>query len=204
MSLNTPQQISARGERLGESHLTALEHWRRGLIANARRVPHFDPSDGGDEARLLVLLETPGPGTAPMRFVSRDNPTGTARNLAMFLDDAGVSRAGMVLWNTVPWIVHEPGARNRAARRAEIAEGLQLLPGFLELLPQLSVILLAGRVAAQAVPVIARVRSEVAIVTIPHPSPTYVCTNPDVAQRIRDGMQKVATLLDSSSMNRSI
>ncbi|WP_179187110.1 uracil-DNA glycosylase family protein [Sphingomonas sp. TZW2008] len=120
-------------------------------------MPGFDPADGGATARLLLLLETPGPdpcpGRAPSdgapRIVSRDNATGTARNLVRFLGAAGIARGDTLLWNAVPWIVHAPGARNRALRRGEIVAGRASLPPLLALLRRLRVVVLAGRVAAR-------------------------------------------------------
>lgn len=165
---------------------------------DGRRVPHFDPKDGGAAARLLILLETPGPGGAGPRLVSRDNPTGTARNLARFLAEAGIARADTILWNAVPWIVHAPGARNRALRRGEIAEGLALLPPFLALLPRLAVAVLAGRVAGEAAPLVTRARPDVAVLRMPHPSPTIVCTSPRVPATIRAAVAEAAALLASA------
>ncbi len=173
----------------------ALLRWRAGLEAAGRRVPGFDPRDGGAMARLLILLETPGPGGAGPRLVSRDNPTGTARNLARFLGDAGIARGDTILWNCVPWIVHEPGARNRPLRRGEIAEGLALLPSFLALLPRLHAVILAGRVAREAASVVAATRPGAATLAMPHPSPTYVCTSPRVAEAIRATLAQAARLL---------
>lgn len=142
-----------------------------------------------------MLLETPGPRGEQVRIVSCDNPTGTARNLGKFLQEAGIARRDQLLWNTVPWIVHAPNARNRALRRDEIAEGLKLLPALLARLPALRVVLLAGRVASEALPVVTQLRPDVAVVTMPHPSPTYVCTSPQVAIRIRLAMAEVAAAL---------
>lgn len=173
---------------------TALERWRRSLAAAGRRVPGFDPADGGAAARLLILLETPGPdGPA---IVSRDNPTGTSRNLARFLAAAGIARADTILWNAVPWIVHEPGARNRPLRRAEIAAGLALLPPLLALLPRLAVVVLAGRVAGQAAPIVAQACPTARLLTMPHPSPTYVCTSPAVPAQIGATLAAAAALLE--------
>lgn len=172
-----------------------LEDWRERLVRPDRRVPLFDPRDGGAAARLLILLETPGPGGDGPRYVSRDNPTGTARNLTRFLAEAGIARADTILWNVVPWIVHAPDARNRVLRRGEIAEGLALLPGVLALLPRLSAVVLAGRVAAEARATVAHARPEVAILAMPHPSPTYVCTSPTVAERIRATLAEAARVL---------
>lgn len=177
-------------------HMVPLENWRN-TVAQGRPVPHFDPRDGGIDARLFILLETPGPGDAPVRFVSRDNPGGTQRNLARFLDGAGITRTDMLLWNCVPWIVHAPGARGRPLRRAEIREGLATLPGLLALLPRLTTVVLAGRVAREAAPVIAVARPNVALFTMPHPSPANVCTSPAVPAAIRDTLSAAAARLGS-------
>jgi uracil-DNA glycosylase len=193
--LDSVQAIDERVAGLTRPHVAHLEALRKIWSASGRRIPHFDPADGGDQARLLVLLETPGPGDAPVRFVSRDNPTGTARNLGRFLDEAQLAREDMVLWNAVPWIVHAPGARNRPLRRAEIAEGRAMLPTLLRHLPKLRAILLAGRVAGEAHEVVSRERPDVTVVTMPHPSPTYVCTSPEVASRIRAAMSEAAASL---------
>ena len=175
-----------------------LEQWRRSLVDSGRRMPLFDPRDGGAAARLLILLETPDPGGAEERAVSRDNPTGTARNLARFLSDAAIARHDTILWNTVPWIVHEPGARNRALRRGEIGEGLATRPGFLALLPRLRVVVLSGRVAREAAPIVAAQRPDLPVLTMPHPSPTIVCTSPAIAAAIRNTLAQAKTLLDAT------
>jgi hypothetical protein len=146
--LDDPALIAERRAALGAPHIAPLEIWREGLVGAGHTVPHFDPFDGGIDARLLLLLETPGPGPDRTRFVSRDNPSGTARNLRRYLEAAGIARMDIVQWNCVPWIVHAPGARNRALRRTEIAEGLATLPDLLAKLPGVRVCILAGRVAA--------------------------------------------------------
>lgn len=161
-------------------------------------MPLFDPRDGGAAARLLVLLETPGPGGAEERAVSRDNPTGTARNLSRFLSNAGIARGDTILWNAVPWIVHEPGARNRALRRGEIKEGLAALPAFLALLPQLRVVVLSGRVAREAASIVAAHRPAPMLLTMPHPSPTIVCTSPAIPAAIRATLTQARALLDAA------
>lgn len=186
--------VEQRLAMLANADMVALEHWRS-TIAQDRPTPYFDPRDGGIDARLLILLETPGPGDAPIRFVSRDNPGSTQRNLARFLDEAGIARADMLLWNCVPWIVHAPGARNRPLRRPEITDGLRTLPGLLALLPRLSTVVLAGRVARQAAPIVAGKRPDVAILDMPHPSPANVCTSPAVAAAIREAFSTAAARL---------
>lgn len=180
---------------MSADHLAPLERWRAATTTQERPLPRFDPADGGVGARLLLLLETPGPGASPLRVVSRDNPTGTGRNLTRYLDEAGIARADTVIWNAVPWIVHAPGARNRAVRIGEVRDGLAMLPPVLALLPELRVAVLAGRVAALAEPVIAAARPELAIVRVPHPSPTIMCTSPAIPARLREGLAEAARLV---------
>ena len=197
--LDDAAALSRRAAMLALAHVAALEPVRMPLLAAGRRVPHFDPLDGGADARLLLLLETPGPGLAPTRFVSRDNRTGTGANLRRFLGDAGIARADTVIWNVVPWIVHAPGARNRAVRRGEIAEGAALLPALLDRLPRLVAVVLAGAPAGAAEPVVRGARPEMPVLRMPHPSPTIVCTSPAVGAAIRATLAEAATLLSAPS-----
>lgn len=197
--LGTEAGRARRAALLSGPRFTALETFSRDLAARYGPTPHVDPLDGGGAARLLLLLETPGPGTEPLRFVSRDNRTGTARNIRRFTAAAGLDRTDTVIWNAVPWTIHAPGARNRAPNRAEIATGLAELPGFLALMPHLGVAVLSGRVAAGAEAVLRRRRPEVVVLRIPHPSPTYVCTRPSIAPGIVSVLGEAARLLGCSA-----
>ncbi len=160
-----------------------------------RPVPDADPADGGVHARLLLLLETPGPSHALTGLVSRDNPTPTAANLRRFLSGAGIAREDTLIWNAVPFVIHAPGARNRAPRRAEIREGLLFLPRLLALLPRLHAAVLAGRVAAQSEPVLRAACPGLPVLRMPHPSPTYVCTSPEIPRRIAATLEEAKALL---------
>lgn len=157
-------------------------------------VPDFDPAGGGAAARLLVLLETPGPRIGETGVVSIDNPSGTARNLRRFLAEAGIAQRDLVLWNAVPWVIHA-GGPNRAPRPAEMRAGLALLPPLLERLTGLRAVVLAGRIAAMAEPVLRAERPELPVLRMPHPSPTYVCTSPDIPRRIAATLRDAAGLL---------
>ena len=84
--LDDPDLIKRRRQSLADAHVAQLECWREGLLADGRPVPHFDPADGGVDARLLLLLETPGPGPERTRFVSRDNQDeNVGRDLVMIV-----------------------------------------------------------------------------------------------------------------------
>ncbi len=131
-------------------------------------VPDFDPLDGGIDARLLLLLEKPGPTVAPSGgsgFVSRDNPTETARAIRDGMAAAGAPRAGTVIWNTVPW-----WNGTMRVRVAEARDGAAALQTLLPLLPQLRCVVLAGAVARRfARPVCAQ--AGLGIFECVHPSP---------------------------------
>lgn len=187
--------VDAKIHALGAPHMLALERHRADLAALHGCVPHFDPDDGGEAARVLLLLETPGPRGGAIRFVSRDNPTGTAANIRRFTGEAGLARGDTVIWNAVPWVIHAPGARNRAPRRGEVAGGLAELPGFLALLPRLAAVVLAGRVAMEARATVAAIRPGLPVIAMPHPSPTIVCTDPAIPARIRAALGEAAALL---------
>lgn len=161
-------------------------------------MPDPDPADGGTRARLLLLLETPGPTIARTGFVSRDNPTGTASNLFRFLREAAISRAETLIWNTVPWVIHAEGALNRTPRRSEQRLAEPYLAPLLGILPHLAVVVLAGRIAGAAREPLRRLRPCLPIIAIPHPSPTFVCTSPSVRERILAGLCEAQAVLHSS------
>jgi uracil-DNA glycosylase len=193
-TLADPGAVAAR-HALAEAspHLATLRALAGRIRAEQDRpVPEADPLDGGVTARLLLLLETPGPATGRTAFVSRDNPTGTAANLFRFLGQAGIPRTDTLIWNAVPWVIHAAGARNRAPRTAEIRAARAYLPPLVDLMPDLAVVVLSGRVAQGLAPDLAASRPGLPVVAIPHPSPTYVCTSPVVPARIAAGLAEAA------------
>jgi len=196
--LADPLQLMARREALAVPHAAPLAAFAARLRhSTGRGVPDADPADGGVRARLLLLLETPGPAIGLTGFVSRDNPAPTARNLRRFLAAAGLARSETLIWNAVPFVIQVPGTGNRSPSRAEREAGLALLPALLELLPDLQVAVLAGRAAATAAPFLAAARPGLPVLRMPHPSPTYVCTSPAVPQRIAATLVEAAAILGS-------
>lgn len=133
--------MSTRGSRWLRSDRTApLEAWREWIAAGGRVVPHFDPLDGGVDSRVLILLETPGAGMTADDAVSRDNPTGTARNLLRFS----------------------------------------------------AAVVLSGRAAGEAEPIVRAERPGLRVIRMPHPSPTIVCTSPVIGERITAALREAA------------
>lgn len=194
-SLADPTTLRARVAMLEASRVAPLLPWIEGLRARLGEVPWPDPSDGGTEARLLLLLETPGPRIRSTGFVSTDNPDGTARNLRRFIAEADLDRRDLFIWNIVPWIIHPPGATNRAPTAAERATGLALVPDLLGRLPHLGAVVLLGRHAAAARPAIGAARPGLPLFEAPHPSPTHVCTSPAIVPRIVSALSAAAACL---------
>ncbi len=195
-SLADPAALDARRALLDGPHIAPLRALARRIAAErGAPVPDPDPLDGGVGARLLLLLETPGPSIGRTGLVSRDNATGTAANLFRFLGEAGLARADTLIWNAIPWVIHAPGALNRAPRRAEAVAATPYLAPLLALLPRLAVVVPAGRFAAQAAAPLADLRPDLPVIPVPHPSPTYVCTAPSVRARILAGLRAAASHL---------
>ena len=195
-SLADPAALAERRALVDAAHLRPIRALAR-RIAQERGapVPDPDPLDGGVNARLLLLLETPGPAIVRTGLVSQDNATGTAANLFRFLREAGIARADLLIWNAVPWVIHAQGALNRAPRRSEARAAAPYLAPLLGLLPNLACIVLAGRFAGEARAPLETLRPDLPVIAVPHPSPTYVCTSPSVRERILAGLRQAADIL---------
>jgi uracil-DNA glycosylase len=195
-SLADPAALAARRALADGPHVAPLRALARRIAAERDApVPDPDPLDGGVAARCLLLLETPGPMVLRTGFVTRDSANGTAANLFRFLAEAGIPRSETLIWNAVPWVIHAPGALNRAPRRSEARAAEPYLAPLLGLLPRLAVAILAGRFATGCGPALAALRPGLPVIAIPHPSPTYVCTSPEVPARIRRGLGEAAGIL---------
>ena len=197
--LSDPIALDNRRAMLAQPAMAPLRRFAADIRARHGPTPDFDPADGGVGARLLLVLETPGTSIGKTGFVSADNATGTAANLRRFLAAAEIGRREIAIWNAVPFVIHT-GGPNRAPRMAEIRCGLELLPPLLSLLPNLCCIVLSGRVAGMAEPVIRRLHAEMPVIRIPHPSPVYVCTSPEIRRRIGSGLQAAAATIATENL----
>ena len=159
-------------------HVRPLNRYAAMLRARHGDVPDFDPLDGGIAARLLVLLETPGPASVSTGTTSRDNPTGTARNLTRFLDGLPLSRWDTVIWNAVPWRLPRRGGKLGRPTRMDIETAAKDLPALLAILPRLQIVVLAGRVAQSLRTALDAARPDVTVIAMPHPSPTHLAASP--------------------------
>jgi uracil-DNA glycosylase len=195
---------AARLLQLGERHIAPLTEFvtqLRAEIEGVGDVPDFDPWDGGVDAECLFLLEAPGAKAVVSGFISRNNPDQTAKNFPELNQEAGVPRARTVTWNIVPWYIGTK-TRIRAARTDDIALGLPPFQRLLQLLPRLRIVVLIGRKAERARPLIERVRPDLNILVSPHPSPLFVNNAPGNRERILVILRKVAELLAFDSPAR--
>ena len=199
-ALADPEALAARRALIDSPHIAPIRALAARVAAErGAPVPAPDPLDGGVGARMLLLLETPGPAVLRTGFVTRDSANGTAANLFRFLAGAGPSRPHTIRCKGAPWLTPAAGPRTRAPRRAEVAAAAPYLAPLLDLLPRLAVAVLAGRFAGEAAPALAALRPDLPVIRVPHPSPTYVCTAPEVPERIRRGLAEAAAILDRTS-----
>ena len=167
-ALRDPALRQQRRALLALPHMAPLAAYVARLRRPGAEVPDFDPLDGGTEARVLFLLEKPGPQTASRTdredtgFISRDNNGETPKALRRFMLEAGLPRRDTVVWNVVPW-----WNGSIAVTAAERAAGLRELPHALALLPRLHTAVLVGRTAERARPILQGLR----ILESAHPSP---------------------------------
>lgn len=172
-AMRDPAVRAARLTALGEAHIAPLTDLvRRFRGRDANEYPYFDPADGGVQASILFLLEKPGPMTVPTGkglrqgsgFISRDNDDPTAEASFRFYRQAGIDRSQSVVWNVIPgWngTIKVTGS--------ELREGVGDLLALIGLLPKLETIVLVGRKAARAEPMI-RSLGDYAIFKSAHPS----------------------------------
>lgn len=154
-------------------HIAPLADYAASLRGPGREVPDFDPQDGGTRARVLFLFEKPGRMTSVARatpnrqgsgFISRDNEDPTAEAVHTFMRQADLPRERTVLWNVVPW-----WNGTRAITSDELLNGVAEVGRLVELLPELRAIMLVGRKAERARPLLAM--RPIPIFVSLHPSP---------------------------------
>jgi uracil-DNA glycosylase len=96
---------------------------------------------------MLFLFEKPGPMTDPeggSGFISRNNDDATAEAAFRFMLQAGIDRKDTVLWNVIPgW------NKTIQIEKGELEQGRSALKTLLTFLPNLRVVVLVGRKAAQ-------------------------------------------------------
>ncbi len=147
-----PVGLAARRNRIFDPHVEPLNRWVQSLrdrLPDGSEVPWFDPADGGARARLLWLGDEPVPAdlysTGGSGFVSLDGPSQRSQNSLRAARAAGLNRSLLVVWNAVPVNLRE--LRRASGDKSATVDAAPLLGELLGLLPDLQVVVLAGRTA---------------------------------------------------------
>ncbi|MDO3650915.1 uracil-DNA glycosylase [Nocardia mangyaensis] len=112
-------------------------------------VPYVDPDIGGIHARALVLLDNPSTKAEAARnggsgFLSLDNNDATARNCREAYLAHGIEWSSIVHWNVCPF---PTGRENGASLASERDRGARWTREFVEMCPNLEIVLCLGRAA---------------------------------------------------------
>ncbi len=199
-SLKSPGEQARRRALLGSApHMQPLLPLLRALRQRQgkRAVPAFDPLDGGADAAVLFLLETPGQRAVQSGFISRNNPDPSARHMFSMLQEDGLPRQATLLWNIVPWHLN-----GREPRRSDIAQAREWLERLLACLPKLEYLVLVGG-HAHSVHIWLSTRTQAHILACHHPSGRSLNLNPDrrtqnievfayISRRLTNRMQPTA------------
>jgi hypothetical protein len=159
MTLADPVEVASRHKMLRVArHSAELADWvdavagRRHAAGLPAEMPYIDPTDAGIDARVLLVLEAPGPMTNAHNtkpgsgFISSDNADPTARNLWNARKDAGLVD-GVLIWNAVPWYL---GPTQRKPTAQERRAGSVILRDLIAHLPELHTVVPLGRHAQDA------------------------------------------------------
>ena len=112
-------EVLQREKEIDLPHVASLNNWVRSLrsrLGPDAIVPWFDPRDGGCEAQILWLLQSPGGKATRERggsgFISCNNNDLSAKNTWETREEGGVPRKLVVHWNVIPYYI---GTATRSA-----------------------------------------------------------------------------------------
>jgi uracil-DNA glycosylase len=179
-ALKDKAECSRREAMLLEPHMQPLFNYlneMRNALGGDYEMPMFDPCDGGIHARVLILLEAPGPKAIGSQFISRNNPDRTADNINKLLQIAEIARKDTILWNIVPWYIGD-SRKIRPAIKEDISLALPFLKKLIELLTNLDFIVLMGKPAQSAILDIRKISNK-PIFCAAHPSPKVANIYPE-------------------------
>jgi uracil-DNA glycosylase len=209
VQVDQPKSLRAASERarrkalLIDPHiapLTAYVARLRLCKGPAYQIPDFDPLDGGMGARVLVLLEAPGPKAVETGFISRNNPDRTAKNVFDLFRDAEIARTETVLWNVIPWYIGTSG-QIRSGTRSDLVEARPHTQELIQLLFQLEVVVLIGRKASEAFRALALETTARTLETL-HPSPKVFATRKTARDEISKTLIEVKGIVLGNLHNR--
>jgi uracil-DNA glycosylase len=192
-SLRDPIAIQSRFAGIFDPHISPLTNFVETIRKETglnREIPYFDPLDGGINAKCLFLFEAPGPRAVNTGFISRNNPDESAKNFFELNHEAGLPRELTISWNVVPWYIGT-GTKIRPANKNDIDEGKKYLIDLLSILPNLRIIVLAGRKAQKVEALIKAAHPDITLIKMPHTSPLFMNNAPENKLKILRTLQAV-------------
>lgn len=203
-SLREPARLAERHAMLATvSAVQPLLQWaadysnRRTDAGVTTLIPHFDPGDAGVHARVLILLEAPGPMTNAGNkrrgsgFVSIDNDDLTAENCWRLRDETGLDESLGAVWNIVPFYLGPASVKPNAA---EMREGASALLEVMSLMPRLRVVIACGLFAQKGWSKhVALHRPDITALMSWHPSPLSL-NQPGKRDELRAAMKEAVSL----------
>jgi uracil-DNA glycosylase len=116
-----------------------------------RDVPGFDPTNGNINAKVLLVLEAPGPRAVKSKRVSIENEDPTARNLKKLLTKTDLKPEDLIIWNVVPWYCgNDEKTKIVPPSSKDLTAGIGFLCQLIGLLPNLKSVVLVGGTARKA------------------------------------------------------
>jgi uracil-DNA glycosylase len=201
VSLPTTDPVGSPADkraRVDEAHVAPLNALVRSWRAERRFVPWIDPDGGGTAARVLVLMEAPGPATVAagdLGFSSEDNADPTARAFRQLREASGLARGDYLRWNVVPWALRDAGGRHRPPRTEDLVEAGPALRALVGALPQLRVVVTVGAPALTGMMRLLTVEEPprlLPVLGVPHPSLRNGHRREETRQRILVALRTAA------------
>lgn len=199
-ALASLEERQRRLKLLEQPHIKPLMEYLQAIQAEMGpdyAMPYFDPCDGGVEAKVLFLLEAPGPKAVGSSFISRNNPDQTAKNMNELLQEAKIPRKSTLLWNIVPWYVGEQG-RIRPVNKQDMRQALPFLQKLLQLLPHIEAVVLVGRKAQDGLLNVQKLAPSVSLYQCYHPSPRVFNVWPEKRTMVLHVFEQVASKLQEN------
>lgn len=181
--------MDPRLSRLNEPHVAPITAFINRMRARELDVPNIDPDDGGIGARALFFLTTPGPEAIRSRFVSCKNPDATARNIGNEWHNARLARKDVILWNVAPQCI------GRNPTGVEIRDAAPVTQAFIDLLPNLLVIIFCGPTHTQKTIPFLRISPTIEVLRTYHTAQRsfHGTMRDDVREKFREVAQLLAT-----------
>lgn len=138
-----PAFLKEQRKHRQDAHIAPINDFVAGLRdpTNHLWVPEVAPLHGGIDATVLSVLRDPGPKTQEgtgSSFLCIENDDPTAERQWKLFSEFKIPPRQVLPWNAYPWYI------NRAPRAAERGQGAAVLEDLIDLLPDLSVVLLQG------------------------------------------------------------